>query len=77
MGRSWERLGGVLARLGAPWRVLERLGNVWRPSWVRLGVVLARLGRFWKRLKGILARLGAVFGASWGHLGLDNFRRRK
>ena len=87
LGCFLERLGaiwggrrsvlGVLARLGAPWRVLERLGNVWRPSWVRLGVVLARLGRLWERLRGILARLGAVFGASWSRLGLDNFRRRK
>ena len=44
---------------------------------MRLGVVLARLGRLWERLRGILARLGAVFGASWSRLGLDNFRRRK
>ena len=44
---------------------------------MRLRVVLARLGRLWERLRGILARLGTVFGASWSRLGLDNFRRQK
>ena len=45
---SWERRGGVLARLG---RVLARLG----PSWGRLGTVLGGLEVL---LDPVLGRLG-------------------
>ena len=51
----------------------ERLGEVWRVSWERLGAILGAscgvlgsswgpLGASWGRLGGILGRLGGVLG---------------
>ena len=61
---SWERLGGILGRLGGVlWGSLGRPGV----SWERPGIVAGRPGWAWKPLVGVL-------WASWNVLEVSSNR---
>ena len=46
LAASWERLGGVLGRLGPSWVILERLGASWEPLEPKISEKASNINHF-------------------------------